>query len=447
MKQYQRWLIVLWIAALCLPGCAPHTPPAPTPTPASAAAYLRTAADHVAAGAYTAAETAYRAAIQAAPNDPAPRLELAGLYRVWQRPQAGLAALDEALRLGASPRDTVPLRLELLALAGDWAQVTAEATARLRVFPDDSMALELLTEAYLRDYQCAAATTIAQRWHETAPTDRNATLTWSILAADTTLLCEVDATLRDSAFCVGARSGNENLDMELGAALIRSNNWPLAACVLTRAVAQTDTVEAHTWLGEALARIGRPAEARAHLLTATARAPEAPLGWLLLGTYNLGQQETVAAREALLRARALDPHNPAVSLALAEATAQTGRYDEVDAWIAAAMNNAPTDANIAKAAARFYLERHLIHAEYPIRAIQSAIQLAPKDGEAQMLLGQFRLITGDDAGARIALDAAVALAPEMGAAHYLRALALQATGDPAAAQQALTRAADLGYQP
>jgi Flp pilus assembly protein TadD len=239
--------------------------------------------------------------------------------------------------------------------------------------------------------------------------------------------------------------------MQLAAALIRNGNWPLAACVLTRAVStdshETVTAEMHTWLGEALARVGRPAEAQEHLVAATTLAPEAPLGWLLLGTYYLSQQETDAAREALLRARALDPFNPAPCLAMAEATAQAGRYDEVDIWIAAALDNAPTDGDIAKAAARFYLQRNLIHAEYPFRAIESAIQLAPDDGEAQMLLGEFRLMTGDNAGALVALDTAVRLAPTLGQAHYLRGLALQATGRNDDAQDAFVRAADLGYWP
>ena len=171
-----------------------------------------------------------------------------------------------------------------------------------------------------------------------------------------------------------------------------------------------------------------------------------------MGTHYLGQQETDAAREILLRACTLDPDNPAPYLALAEATAQAGRYDEVDVWVTAALENAPADADIAKAAARFYLERQLIHVEYPLRAIESAIQLAPDDGEAQMLLGEFLLMTGDNTGALVALDAAVNLSPTLeqvtlGRAHYLRGLALQATGSHDDAQEAFVRAADLGYWP
>jgi tetratricopeptide (TPR) repeat protein len=442
------WLIMLLITAIYTPRCAPSTPPV---TPDITTEYLQAAAGHIATGEYTAAETAYREAIQSAPENPQPILDLARLYLLWRRPQEGLSALDEALRCGASAQDNAILRLELLAIAGNWSQVTIEATERLHTYPNDGEALGLLTEAYLQDYQCVAATTISQRWHEAVPDDRDATLTWNLLASDASQLCETDARLGETTFCTQT-TGETNSDMDLAAALIRNGNWPLAACVLTRAAASNDdgstfTAEMHTWLGEALTRLGRPEEAQTHLIAATTLAPEAPLGWLLLGTYYLSQQDTTAARESLLRARDLDPHNPAPYLALAEATAQAGRYDEVDVWISAALDNAPTDADIAKAAARFYLERHLIHAEYPFRAIQSATQLAPDDGEAQMLLGQFRLMAGDDAGALTALDAAVKLDTALGQAHYLRGLALEAVGKQTEAQQALVRAADLGYWP
>ncbi|GEM_PF-815774 len=442
--RYSR-LILLLITLLLAPRCASPTPPPITPD--IVAEYLQAAAGHIAAGEYTAAETAYRKAIQATPNDPQPALELAHLYMTWQRPREGLSALYTARRCGASSQETAVLRLELLALAGNWSQVATEATERLRAYPSDGKALKLLTEAYMQDYQCSAATTIAQRWHETAPDDRDATFIWGVLSSNFSLLCETDTRLGETAVCAQTGEGS-NPDTELATALIRNGNWPLAACVLTRAAAHsTATAETRAWLGEALTQVGRPGEAEKHLISATTLAPEMPLGWLLLGTYYLGQQKTDAARESLLNVLTLDPHNPALYLALAEATAQAGHYDEVEAWIAAALDNAPADADVAKAAARFYLERYLIHATYPLHAIESAIQLAPDDGEAQMLLGQFRLIAGDNAGALDALNAAIELDSTLGEAHYLRGRALQAAGEQAEAQEAFVRAADLGYWP
>ena len=124
-----------------------------------------------------------------------------------------------------------------------------------------------------------------------------------------------------------------------------------------------------------------------------------------------------------------------------------GDYDDITPWIEAAVTRAPTDAEVWKAVARFYLERHLTDEEYPIRAILSAIKLAPEDGEVWLLLGWFRLMEGNADGALIALDEAVALTPHLGAAHYLRAQALQALGKREEARQAVIRANDLGYWP
>ena len=351
-----------------------------------------------------------------------------------------MAALDEAVRRNPPPEEIASLRLELLALDENWPQVAIEAEARLTTVPDDGHTLELLARAHLQQYQCATATTTARRWRDAAPDNPDAITTWGLLAEDAASLCEAGAQL-----CAIAQTGD---DVQLGMALIRDGDWPVAACVLTRAAAEdAASSEARAWLGEALAQIGHPAEARPHFLKAVALAPESPLPWLLLGIHDLRQQQTGSAMDALLRAHTLDPTNPAPCLALAEVKAQAGDYDEVDMWITAALNIAPTDAEIAKAAAHFYLERHLIQEEYPIRAIQSAIQLAPDDGEARMLLGWFRLMTEDSAGARAALNEAVTLSPNLGQAHYLRGQALQATGDREAAQSAFIRAADLGYRP
>ncbi|HOT90064.1 MAG TPA: tetratricopeptide repeat protein [Anaerolineae bacterium] len=442
-RKPRKLCIVLAIAVLLLAGCTPKTPlPAPpsNDTIQPTADPLSIAAQHVTAGEYTAAVSLYRQALQAAPDDPRPALELARLYYTWKRPQSGLIALDEATRRNASTEETAPLRLALLALDGDWPRVTTEAEARLAAVPDDVTALEWLTRAQLQQYECAAAATTARHWYTVAPDNRDARIILGALEDDAVSLCEAEAR-----FCTLPQVEGT---VQLGSLLVHDGNWSLAACVLTRAVAANDaSAEAHAWLGEALTRIGRPEEGRPHLVKAITLAPQSPLPWLLLGLHDLGQQRTDTAAQALQHARSLDPTNPLIYLSMAEVKAQSGDYDEVDAWIAAALNTAPKDADIAKAAARFYLERHLIQNEYPIRPIQSAIQIAPQDGEAYMLLGWYRLMTNDWNGARAALDEAIKLAPDLGQAHYLRGLALQATGDAEAARQAITRAADLGYWP
>jgi Flp pilus assembly protein TadD len=437
MRAQQRHyrIIILWLTlAVLLLSCTPGTV---TPNP------LSTADAHVVAGEYTAAEAAYRAAAQAAPNDPQPALRLAVLYRRWNRPQAGLMALDEAVHLGTASDSVAALRLELLAMTEEWPLVVNQAIAHLETAPNDPTALKLLAQAHARQYQCSAATEAASRWRAADPHNPEAAKMWGVLTADPVSLCEADTHL-----CSVVQACSDRCDLRLGLALIRELEWPLATCTLTRAATTHPTsAETQAWLGEALARLGRTEEARQHLVAATTLAPESPLVWLLLGAHDLRQQNTEEAQAALLQAHTLDPENPAPCLALAEVKAQMGDYDEIAPWIEAAVAISPTDAEVWKAVARFYLERHLSDEHYPIRAILSAIQLDPEDGEARMLLGWFRLMEGNADSALVALDEAVALAPHLGPAHYLRGQALQATGKSEDARQAIIRASDLGYWP
>ena len=428
--------VLLLMIAILAWRCTPAATPTPDP--------ISIAEARAQEGKYTAAEALYREAAQIMPDDPRPALKLAALYRTWKRPRNGLTALYEATQKGATANQTAHLRLELLAMAQNWPQVIVEAKTQLEVAPKDALALKVLTQADLQQYRCVTATQTAQRWREATPEDLNAAKTWGALANDTVSLCKADEQL----CTIVTANCEEKHDTQLGIALIRTGDWSLAACVLSRAVAENHaTAETYAWLGEALARIGRADEARVYLIEATLLAPKSPLVWLLLGTYDLQHMESEAAEKALLRAHQLDPGNPSPCLALAGVRAQTGQYDEVNVWLKAATNAAPTDVEVWKAAARFDLERHLTDDEFPLRAIQNALQLAPGDGEAYMLLGWFRLLQGDAPGALTALDEAVALAPRLGHARYLHGQALQATGEMEDAQRAFTRAADLGYRP
>ena len=92
------------------------------------AAYLYQQAEaHIAAGEYTAAEALYHSARQAYPDASKPAYRLAQLYQQWRRPEEGLRALEDAVRCGMPAEETQELRLTLLAQAGAWDQVVAEA--------------------------------------------------------------------------------------------------------------------------------------------------------------------------------------------------------------------------------------------------------------------------------------------------------------------------------
>ncbi len=425
----------LFLALLTLVSVSSRCTPAPE---AQARQYVQTGDAYRDAGEYTAAETAYRQALQTNGADPTPALKLTQLYAEWERPEDGLAALDEAIRRGAEDRNVLRWRITLLGAAGNWGQVQAEAQAFLQTQGDDAGVLAALTQAYMQARQCAKAAEIAERWYALAPED--ARDVWGALTGNMDALCQ-----SNSRVCIS--NCGQHCDLPLGYRLLRENAWPQAACALERGLAAMPNGSGgEVWLGEALSRMGYPEEALIYLERATSLNPDAPQGWLLLGMHLLRQKDAPAAREALLRAHKLDPANPAICLAMAEVKALNGQYDEIQTWIEAALERADDDGNIWKSAARFYLQRNLFQNDFPLRAAEGAVQRMPQDAEAQMLLGWVYLTEADATGALFTLDNALQLAPEMAEAHYLRGLALQHTGETEKAQAAFIHAADLGYR-
>ncbi|MGC9400465.1 MAG: tetratricopeptide repeat protein [Anaerolineae bacterium] len=410
---------------------------------------LRTAERYHLAGAHSAAEAHYLQAREALPDESL--LRLAALYNAWGYPQKGLEALEEAAsQRGPLPDEIQPLRLELLAKAGDWETLAVAAQAYLESDPTFQTAWAYLAQAQLRLQRCEAAQATAQRWYHNMPEDEAARRVWGVLAlADApseahTVLCKADKTL---CARLAACADPAACDVEAGLAALRWDRAGLAACALARAVEANPTSgKAQAWLGATLEKIDRATEALAHLNRATALNPTSPLGWALLGRYQLERGNYAAAREALLTAHHLDPQNPALCLEMAAALAGESRYEALKPWIEAALERANEDPAIYKAAARFYLTRNLTHPPYPLEAAQDATTLAPEDAEAQMLLGWSLLQAGEPQAALEKLNRAVMLDPRLAQAHHLRGLALQALGRTEEAEAAFVQAIDLGYR-
>ena len=389
-------------------------------------AILRAAERHHAAGEHRAAAEAYRRAERAFPHSPLPHYRLAALYQQWGHAEQGLTSLEEAARLRPLPDARQRLRLTLLADAGRWEALSEAAQAYLADHPASAPALDHLTQAQLHRQACEAAQSTARTWHRLAPEDDDAQRTWSALAP-----CD------DPTAC----------DLPLGQALLRQGETALAACVLTRAVAASSASgDAHALLGSALDALGFTAEAGAHLEQSTTLSPESPLAWTLLGRHHLDLGNYQTARKALRTAHELDPTNPAPCLGMAAALAGESRYDEIKPWIEATLERAPSDPEVSKAAARFYLARHLTQAPYPLQIAEDAVALAPEDAEAQMLLGWGHLQADDPQAALTSLNRAVALDPELAQAHHLRGRALQALGRHDEAEAAFVQAVNLGYK-
>lgn len=396
---------------------------------------------HVVEGAYTAAEAAFTGILDSYPTDPLPALALADLYEDWGRPNDGLEALNIAVSRSAPWIEVAPRRLRLLADASQWQDLVSEAEAQLSSDATSLEALAALTRAHLHLGACQEARLTARQASRARPSDVDLASADALLSGDYARLVTTAPTLLEGVLPCGDRC-----DRAVGLQMVRDGRWEYAACILAQAAVKSPAdSEIQTWLGEAYARLGMSEAAERAFRRAIELNDARPEAWLLLGKLLLREGRLDEARETLLKAQALDSGNPAPCLAVAELKAQMGLYEEVDRWTQAALERAPADADIAKAAARIYLSRRLADNGIAISAVDLAVRLEPDDGEAAMLLGASHLLRGEVDAALAVLDDAVTLNPDLGEAHFWRARALDASGRLEEAATARTRAADLGW--
>ena len=391
-------------------------------------------------GHFSSAAEILQALITNSPNDPTPALALTDCYLAWGKPQAGLAALEEAARRGASPDEIADRRLALLQAAGAWSELRHEATLQLKTRPADITALSAMVEASLQLGDCESARDAAARLAQAAPT-RSANRILAVLEGNLELVREhAPDLLQADEIC------EPHCKLLVGYRLVEQEAWGLAHCVLQQAV-RTEPVsaEAHAWLGESLERLGHSQQALAHFQQATQLAPASPLSWLLLGKYHMTHHDLDAAEDALGRARELDPGNPALYLAIAELCASRGQYAEMTAWNRKAVSLVPDDPDLWQAVARMYLTRMLIEDPMAMEAARRAVSLAPDAAESHALLGWAYLLRSEPQSALLELQKAVDLGPASGEAHYLLSQALRQMGKVSAAKEEEIRAADLGY--
>ncbi len=427
-------------------------PPTVTATPDPFPALLALGDVHAEGLERSAAETAYRQAADARPESPVPYLRLARLYRDWNRPQEGLAALDQAEARGADPGEVASLRAALYAAQGDWERAVAEGERALALRSDpDTLHLVARGDLYLG--REGAAWAAYQTLVERDPADTAARERLGFLlalsdpsaarphlrAADTPFARDVLAALDEKE--PAARLAR------MGQAALAHREPALAVLAMERATARfPDFADAHALLGHALESIGRSDAARAHLETAARLAPDSPLARSLLGLHYLNRGDPVAARPHLEAAYDLDPRNPAFALYLGVLYADLGQYAVADIWLAEATRLAPEDPSVWETVVRFYLDRFPGDAR-GVTAARTLAHLAPDSADAHALLGRALLFAEDNAGAEEALRKALELAPDLAVAHYDLGRLYLLRGQREAARAEFIRALDLNTDP
>lgn len=438
LKLIGRWLLYsAMISALLLGGHGEVQLPALDA--------LRRAEAHVLRGERSAAENAYREALQGL-RAPDPALRLAHLYADWGRFQEARAWLNEARARGASREAVEELALPTLLALREWDEAYRLAQSHLQIHPQSHEAWAALTTALLAHESCEEARQQSAAWLEALPADEQAQRLWAVLhlqsdfGAARAILCEVDRSL-----CTPLQqcSMQDQCELRLGAQLVQQNDWALALCLL-RPFGGTapQNADGHAWIGAALIRGGHYAEGQRSLQRALQLNPDHPLAWTLLGLLQLQQADYAAAEASLFKAHQLDPGNPALCLALARLYALQSAYSKVDVWAGAALDRAGEDVEVWQSVARFYLERGQRGAVLE-RALRGCLEKAPRHPQTLLLHGWAALLEGDARTARGWLDQAVAEAPDLGEAWYLRGLARQRLGEDAS--EDFVRARDAGY--
>jgi len=154
---------------------------------------------------------------------------------------------------------------------------------------------------------------------------------------------------------------------------------------------------------------GRVSEAQASAETATKTNPQAPEGWLALGSVYLERQDASAATKAFQEANKLRPRDTRALISLAGLSIQAGRAGD-----AVNLANSAVQADRNSGAARYILARALF-ADGKVNEAEAALKpvmgIGAESPAVLVLAGQIQERRGDHAEARKTFARALELAP------------------------------------
>ena len=426
---------------------------------------LRQGDAHAATAERTAAVGAYREAARVRPGDPEPYLRLARVYLDWGRTGDALVALAEAERLvaeGAGGRAVSEAMLAtsverswvaIHAARADWPAVVEHAQRLLDLVPADGPARHALARAYAELEEWDAARAEYEVLVRADPGDRLAherlgalsiggdpAAIQHLFAAGTGLADRLLAALGET----GVADDPAYTSALLGQVLFEGQEWALAARLFERALSDSpDYPDAHAYLGYALDRMGRPGEARAHLVRAITLTPDSPVAHTLLGLHYERLGDVSTARAEFEAAYDLDPTNPATCVEIGHTWAAEGRYLAAEIWLREAVSLRSDDPALWEALARFYVDHNITADGRSVEATATLVELSPGDARAHDLQGWAAFQAGDHDAAQDSLLQATLLDPALAPAHYHLGRLWAAQGAQQKAREAFTRALDL----
>ena len=437
------------------------------PTPMPYVGFLRQGDEHAAGAERSAAVAAYREAAHLRPTDPAPHLRLAQVYLDWGCTEEALAALAEAERLDRPDRLRVrpdgyvgtpgqtarSLWVAATVARADWPAVVVHARRLLALAPQDRDARLTLARAYLQLQEWDRARAEYELLLRADPADALAherlgalmigdgpAAIQHLFAARTDLAGRLLAALGEAS----AAGDPAYTRMLVGRVLFEEREWALAAHQFERALAGAPGYsDAHAYLGHALDQMGRPEEARSHLLRAVELAPDSAVARTFLGLHDDRLGDVSAARAEYEAAYDLDPQNAALCVEIGQTWAAEDRYVAAEIWLVQAVSLQPEDPALWEALARFYVDHQIAGGGRAVEAAARWVELAPGDARAQDVRGWAAFQAGDYGTARASLLRAIALDPALAVAHYHLGRLWAAQGAAQQAREAFARALDL----
>ncbi|MBN1640677.1 MAG: tetratricopeptide repeat protein [Anaerolineae bacterium] len=417
---------------------------------------------------YSAALDAYARAATRCPGCPAPRLRQADVYLRQGRIEDAWAAALDAIRLGGlcAPAQETIARL----YAADGAPaLAAQVTERLLRGASERADLWLLLAearqalgapdaaraAYARALEVETDDARAQRTHDRLGMLCVAQEAPCALEHLSAAARGPDEALADEAAQIvealtALAEGDQPAlgQAKLGGALLRRGELTLARRHLQRAVdLAPDYVDGHAYLGHVLSVLGEHGLALEHLLRAIALEPDYPLSSYFLGMHYLRAGPVVAGRATLEHAHDLDPADPAICAAVADAYLRDDpvNYALAERWLHAAVDRAPDDARFHLLLAHFYVDANVDPGVRGVAVAQVAVELAPRSAEALETLGWAYHLGGQSGAAVEPLLRARALAPEHARLHYRLGEVYRALGQVDLARGAYQQALDLDW--
>jgi Flp pilus assembly protein TadD len=427
--------------------------------------FLRQGDEHAARAERTAAVAAYREAAELRPADPEPYVRMAQVYLDWGRAEDALAAVAQAERRGGgagggSAGRTVDLERTWVAVQvarADWLAVVEHAQRLLAAAAaggeDASAARHALARAYveLGEWDAARAEYEALLKVDAGDSVAHERLGALLVGSDPVAIQHLFAAGTELAERLLAALGEVGVAEDpaygsalLGQVLFEAQEWALAARQFERALALSpDYPDAHAYLGHALARMGRPGEARPHLLEAVALEPDSVVARTFLGLYYDQVGDVAAARAEYEAVYDLDPTNPATCVEIGQTWVAEDRYLAADIWLREAVALEPEDPALWEVLARFYLDHHITAQERGVEAAVRLVELSPDDARAHDLRGWAAFQVGDYETARESLLHATSLDPRLASAYYHLGRLRAAEGRHEEARDVLARAVDL----